>query len=276
MKFGPPEPLQSMMMLLGCGSSGAGGVSVSDEAAQFLARLAPEPETALRADYITFIDGCVAAGIWDLLECVQSLAVDHEGQAIVNLKSNAWNGNPEAGFGGTLTWTANQGYFTTGLARYSTEFDPSAASIFGQNSGFVGVYSLTAEQTNAQMVNMAQSGSLTVSGKISVFPKWSNNDIYGNIATTTQINLDIGAGAASNGWFVVQRNASPVAQVVRKNGDQLVSGGQASSDYTAGEKIKLICQHQTAFFVAGSELSEAQHDALYALVVAFLTSRGAI
>jgi len=272
----PPEPLQSMMMLLGCGSSG-GGVTVSDEAAQFLARLAPEPETTLRADYIAFIDGCVDAGLWELLECVQALAVDHEGQAVVNLKSDSAIGVPEYDLGGTLTWIPGDGYSSSDLAKFSTEFDPSAASIFTLNAGFVGFYSLTAAQINSRAVAMGPSGSATLNDKISIYPRWSDNFAVASCGSAAGIVLVAETGD-SDGWYVVQRNAASGAGAVelRKNTTQKGTDTTASAAYTAGEKVKLQCLHKAAFFVAGAKLTSGQHDALSALVAAFLTGRGAI
>jgi hypothetical protein len=260
-----------MMMLLGCGSSGS-GVSVSDEVAQFFDRLAPEPDTALRADYITFIDGCVAAGIWTSLKCALALAVSHEGQAVTDLVTNRI-ANPEPGHGGTLTWTADRGYLTDGLNRLSTEFDPSADAPF-QDSGFVAFYSLTSGQINMPALVMGQSGSVTSNDKISIYPKWSTNNVEGTIANSSTYII-VATADNSDGWFIMNRSA-PNAFSLRRNTTQKGTSSAASSAYTAGEKVKLRCHHQTAFFVAGSSLSGAQHDALYALVVAFLTSRGAI
>jgi len=282
MMLNSPSHIHSLLdparfMRYGSGPGG-GAVANSAEVQQFFERLAPEPDTALAADYAAFIDGCVAAGIWDLIENVQALAVDHEGQAVVNLKSNTANGNPEYGLGGTLTWTANRGYSSTGLAQYSTEFDPSAASIFAQNSGFVGMYSLTSAQVSQPAIYMGPSGSSTQNDKIALYPKWSDNVIVGSIASSAAYaSVNIGA-ASSAGWMVLQRTlvSGPGAFELRKDGDSLAFGSVVSAAYTSGEKVKLKCRHQTAFFVAGGALSEAQHDALWALVVAFLTGRGAI
>lgn len=261
-----------MMMLLGCGSSGS-GVSVSDEVAQFFDRLAPEPDTALRADYITFIDGCVAAGIWTSLKCVLALAVSHEGQAVTDLVTNRI-ANPEPGLGGgTFTWTADRGYLSTGLSRFSTEFDPSADAPF-QDSGFVALYSRTSTQINQAALQVGPSGSATQNDKISIYPKWSTNKVEGTIANSSTY-ISVATADNSDGWFIMNRSASN-AFSLRRNTTQKGTGSAASTAYTAGEKVKLRCWHQPAFFVAGSSLSGAQHDALYALVVAFLTSRGAI
>lgn len=261
-----------MMMLLGCGSSGAGGVSVSDEAAQFLARLAPEPETALRADYITFIDGCVAAGIWTSLKSALALAVTQEGQAVTDLVTNRI-ANPEPGHGGTLTWTADRGYLTNGGAHFSTEFDPSTDAPF-QDSGFVALYSLTSGQINQPALQMGQPGGAVWNDKTSIYPKWSTNNVEGTIANSSTY-ISVATADNSDGWFIMDRSASN-AFSLRRNTTQKGTGSAASSAYTSGEKVKLRCHHEAAFFVAGSSLSGAQHDALYALVVAFLTSRGAI
>ena len=218
----------------------SGSVSISDEVQQFLARLAPEPDTALRADYIAFIDGCVAAGIWDLLKCVQALAVDHEGQAIVNLKSNDWNGNPEPGLGGTLTWTANVGYLSNGLARYSTEFDPSADAAF-QDSGFAAFYSLTPTQIDQPGLQVGPSGSSSINDKLSIYPKWSTNNVEGTIANASTY-ISVATADNSDGWFIMDRSAFD-AFSLRRNTTQKGTSSAVSAAYTSGYKAKLICFH---------------------------------
>jgi hypothetical protein len=251
-----------------------GGVVYSSEVTQFLKRMAPQPTGSLLTDYVNLIDGLVADGLWTKLDLLQVYATEYVGQAVVNLISDSWLGNPEA-LAGNLTFTANRGYYSTGLTRFCTSFDPATSITFTRNDGFAGFWSLTSTQINQAAFQLGPINSATQNDKLAIYPKWSNGQAYGYI-TNGVVNGVLASN--SDGFFVVQRSAASGAGSVQlyKNATSIVTGNPTNAAYTAGEVMKALCRHETALSVAGRALSSGEHTSLYNRLTTFLTARGAI
>jgi hypothetical protein len=252
-----------------------GGVVYSSEVTQFLKRLAPQPTGSLLTDYVNLIDGLVADGLWTKLDLLQVYATGYVGQAVVNLISDSWLGNPEV-LSGNLAFTANRGYLSPdNSTRFCASFDPSVGGDFTQNSGFIGVWSLTSTQISQAASQLGPINSATQNDKLAIYPKWSNGQAYGYI-TNGVVNGALASN--SDGFFVVQRSAASGAGSVQlyKNTTSIVTGNPTNAAYTAGEVMKLRCRHETALSVAGQSLSAGEHTSLYNRLATFLTARGAI
>ncbi len=210
----------------------------SAEASQFLNRIA-DPGATRKNLYAAMIDGLVSDGVWSLLDALYILAADVSGNALTNLKSSSFS----LTVNGTMTFTANTGYQSNGVAtsNLDTGFTPSTAGgVYTQNSASFGGYSLTNSTTGLSATPL---GSLDSGGTHRALFLPQNGSSNALVAVNTG-----GTGAAANtqhqGMWVATRTASNL-QNLYKNGSALIADTVNTSTGLPNRSILIFARNNT-------------------------------
>jgi len=279
----PPEPLQSMMMLLGCGSSGAGGPAAnSAEAQQFYDRLftPPTPGGAEEIRWNTFIDGLVADGVWAKLDALTLwFAGANEGDCHVNLIQSAYN-TERYQTSGAVTYTQGQGYSGGGVNRCivsNFNLSTEVGANFQRNDASVGVliYS-TATVGQAAINNGARTGGgMTGLWNVELYPKYNSTVGYHNCnaaAASEESFPAPDASADSSGFYIVQRTGANAAAIYRNDMVTPVDTSTSASTALVDSEIWYRVQHSCRMAFIGGSLTEAQRIAFKSRLQTLVTA----
>lgn len=272
-----------MMMLLGCGSSGAGGPAAnSAEAEAFFARLStpPTPGGAREVAYNALFVELVAAGIFAKLDCLYLFAAADEATAFTNLIQTPFQAGRYQSSGAS-TFTADVGFSGgSALKHITTNFNPSTASgaQYQRNSASVFTWETDATQRNSATIYIESSIGTYITG-VALYPKWSSGN------ATTEINSSSGFSAAnadnSAGLFVAVREdnnnpaASTSAKLFRRTSavsETTIGTSSATSAAMANGLIGNWVPGTTAAMGIGAELTLADRANLWTAINNYLTA----
>lgn len=190
----------------------------SQEASQYISRLAVLPGTDTLNKYVEFIDSLVKNGIWVKIDEMWMFAHRTEANALIGLKNkkNCLNVN-------STSFTAYRGFTSNGTTSYLTpQLNLSTEGVnYTVNSASIGVYSRT-NANDAGLIDMG--GNDASNNRIFVQTRTSNN-FAGRI---NELTGDVVANSDSRGFFVINRNGAGATQYY-KNATNLKSGTTSSS-----------------------------------------------
>lgn len=269
-----------MMMLLGCGSSGAGGPPPnSAEAQSYFDRMIPgvtalsDRETALAA----FIDGMQAAGLnGDVFDRFYVMIQPNEVCALTDLwhTGNDYQAVPYF-FTGTGTFTVNRGFVTTSTwgMHLNTRFNPATASSpkYTLNDACVGHVNFNNSTITAYSVLAATVASPTVPiTTLGLAPKWSGT------AYAAVNSAEIGgaySGSSAGLWIAQRTPASPgPAQLeVYRNNSAVFTNATAATSVPNGY-IRFYPLWGMSLAFVGKSLDSTQRGNLQTLVEALSTA----
>jgi hypothetical protein len=276
MRFGPPQPLNSSLLLNGAGPSNGGSVPAnSAEAQQFYDRLFTPPASgsAEEMNYNTFIDGLVADGVWTLLDQISLFfAGSTEGDTLINLKSGTYNAT-RADASGHAVWTQHQYYDQGGTLRSITSnFNPSTASgaNFTRNNHGFGVWIANATQYDSTAIDCGvwtDGAGFNNPWSIAVIPKWSNGHTFWNAGGSY---VDSAGVTDSSGFFWVQRTGANAASLYYNNA--LHASDTSASVALPNAEIYAPVKHRTRAMIIGVSLTPTQRTALYDRLTTLVTT----
>lgn len=269
-----------MMMLLGCGSSGAGGPAAnSAEAQQFFDRLftPPTPGGAEEIRWNTFIDGLVADGVWAKLDALTLwFAGANEGDCHVNLIQSAYN-SERYQTSGVATYTQGQGYSGGAVNKcIASNFNPFSASgaKFTRNDASFGmlIYS-TATVGQSAIEDGARTGAgMTALSHTDLYPKYNTTIGYHNCNGTEETFPAPDASADSSGFYIVQRTGANAGAVYRNDMVTPVDSTTSASTALFDSEIWYRVQHSCRMAFIGGSLTEAQRIAFKSRLQTLVTA----
>lgn len=268
-----------MMMLLGCGSSGAGGPAAnSAEAQQFYDRMftPPTPGSALEARWNAFIDGGVADGWWAKLDAINLwFAGDTEGDAHINLIQNDYH-TERAQWTGVTTFHLHSG-IDGGAAGHviRSNFNPSTA--VGANfqrddhCAFVWIGNNVVLGRTALDDGTISSPAVGSNNKIEIWPRYNVGGAgYFNACGTEKAVSGI---TDSSGFHYIERTAASGAGAAKwfRNTVEVASDSSASIALPNTE-LYYECAYLTRCAGFGASLSTGEQTALYNRLVTLMTA----
>jgi hypothetical protein len=264
---------------LNMGSSAAGTITVSTEAAAFLARTSGLDGTHIVA-YATLIDGLVADGIWTKLDMLHIYATQDSTTARLNLISTSYPATPA----GTPVFVADRGYTGThasGSDNLSTGFNAATASSpkFVQDSAHVSVWVVT----SSTGVGLAPIGGILLAGAKGVYIYPKDGDLLCSYyINTTTGTLTPFANANTRGFYTANRSGASATQLY-KDGSSIHTGTPASVT-VANVEIKVCANNsdggatssglQIACASIGSSLTSGEVTAFYNRLRTYMTAVG--
>jgi hypothetical protein len=248
------------------------GATVSDEAAQFLARIA-DPLFERTNRYIALIDALVAAGVWAKLDFLYVFAADNINTARTNLKSSTYHATAV----NSPTFTADRGFAGDGLASYvDTNFSPLNATdpAYTQDAAHIGVWSLT----QGQDTSARAFGWLDGIDGATLQPRTGANVVSVRI---NQASPDLnGANTDGRGFYLANRSSAAAIQTYRNGasvdtGTNPSTGLNAESFKTHYTSVGVYSVVQVAAAWAGGSLSAAEVSAFYTAMLVYMQGVGA-
>ena len=240
------------------------GFSVQTQA--FFDRLFTPPEADRAALYGDLIDSLVAAGVWDLLDCLYVFAAVDQLTALTNLVAEA----PRAIWPVQLgSFIPDNGLIPLGTSNYlDTGFNPSQALHFAQNSASLFAWNLTSTAQLGYMLGSAES-------HISPDDDLADNHTFWAINTAPESDAGVVASDASGFWLTTRSDATTCQ--LSRNGAQLAASS-AASVRPGTTNITAVNNNtcQLAVMGAGGALSADQSDALFNSLQSYLQSIGTI
>ena len=269
-----------MMMLLGCGSSGAGGPAAnSAEAQQFYDRLftPPTPGGAEEIRWNTFIDGLVADGVWAKLDALNLwFAGANEGDCHVNLIQSAYN-TERYQTAGVATYTQGQGYSGGAVNKcIASNFNPFSASgaKFTRTDASFGMLIYSTATLNVAAVNdgVRTGGGMTQLYHTELWPKYNTTIGYHNCNGTEETFPAPDASADSSGFYIVQRTGANAAAIYRNDMVTPVDTSTSASTALVDSEIYYQCAHSCRMAFIGGSLTEAQRIAFKSRLQTLVTA----
>lgn len=275
-------------MRLGLGNSliDSSVVGVSAEAQQFLDRLPILPSSSLEGHYATFIDGLVAAGIFDAFDALYLFPVETSSASCVNLVQDRFpldadNPSNTITFTGLSPTPADAGWESGGTGgRLIAYEDLSTATglVLARNDASVFAWCVgTAAINSAREVNVIAASGGALLNTISLFSRYTPNYVGGtaNALDADQVYDD--DNTDGSGFYLVQRTASN-AQSIAKDASAVtpVAGATAASVALPAGYLSHFPQRHTRAFGFGRSLTTQERTDLYNLLSAFMTSTAGV
>jgi hypothetical protein len=241
-----------------------------DETASLIRRMTTAPTGARTVIMDDTIRALKAQGLWAKLDAFYMLATAAADQALLNWKGTSFN----CTVGGTMTFTADQGYAGNGTdGRLDTGFNPATAGgQYAQNSAHCAIYS----RTSAQVVPVSFGHQNVI-----INPRSAANEFAGRINRASSLAIATGVtnGAgyhahsrtAADAWFSVKdTTVFPV--------NTGASAALVSTNFWIGSWNGTTPQYGTAQIACshfGSGLTSAELVALGGIVTSHLARIGA-
>jgi len=169
----------------------------------WVAKLPVAPTQTFTTALTTFVQSCKAHGNWDGLDRMWVFATEHQADAMVDVKTGYTL--TETPNGGTLTWTAKQGYAGDGVKSYiNLNYTPTIdAHQLRLNSVSLIAYVRTVRSANTNyLIGTVIGGS---DKSLYLVNRYTGDLAYG--ASNSAYNIS-GAVTTSAGLFAVQRTTS--------------------------------------------------------------------
>lgn len=250
----------------------------SSQVQQFLDRLVTPPDSTTETNYATLIDGLVAAGLWDKLDCLFLYCVPFESYAVTNLKNATYQGYRFFySSGAVMDFTANVGFSAASqLVGVSSGFNPATASgaNFARNSGSAFVFIHTATGSPANGLAIRGWDGAAVQDNVSLYPSWNGQYIGGSMNEPNTQSYLTGSGLSPVGLTAMNR-VNSTNQTVWRDGVELNIGatGAVNSAALVSAEIWNSQDWPTRAFGLGSGLTTQNHEDLYDLLSAFITAQ---
>lgn len=217
--------------------------------------------------------------LWNKIDAFGFTASPIQADALLNWKTNTYNLTIN---GATVTFTANQGFSTSGSGHLRTGFVPSTAGgNYSQDSATLGVYSRTnATQTSSPIMGASSTSPATRSARF--FLRNTNNNSGATVNNNTQF---FSANTLTNAQrlYLITRTASNASNIY-KDGTSIASSSSAGVSLPAHEIYILAnnnagtteagSAHQIAFWIIAAGLNSSEIGILNTIVTNYLTYKG--
>ena len=266
--------------LTGAGSSGA-DFAASAETQAFLDRLPTLPSAGMRTIYNTFINGLVAAGIYDAFDALYLFTVETSSASCVNLVQDRFPLDVDESLG-DIDFTAlsptpaNAGWLGPSngcLVSYENLLSASGL-VISQNDASIFCWNklgqIVASYRDVRSKNIGGSWIDT----LSIIARYPADDIAATInCAGGDITYNEGYNADGSGFYLMQRTGATTQVMVK---DTTVvppdAGGSSASVALPDAFIASLAQRHTRAFGFGRSLTTQERTDLYDLISAFIIS----
>lgn len=246
--------ISRLLRSLTLGGPTGGAEGYSTEAQQFFDRVS-DPGTTRKDLYAAMIDDLVSAGVWAKLDVLQMYAAADAATALTNLIQSS--------FGGTEinspTFTADQGYITSGNP-IDIGFNPTTASgNFSQDSASIGVW-IKSVGIGGQVFKYSDGDT-----GVQIWPRFGDGKMYLSLNSS-----DDGTGqttATSAGFSAGSRNSSSSYDYY-KNGSNI--GTRSAASTSLHNSVFNLDSGDPMCSVCGGGLDDTEQTALYDAIHTYL------
>lgn len=255
-------------------SLGAGPVYRTESVTYFTA-MSVQPDTTLKADLNTLVNGLIVDTVWAELDWLNIPAIHDEQAARVNAK----NPSQVASVGVAPTFTANRGYTGNGTTQYiNTGINTSTAGgLYLQNDCHMGGW-IGTEVDNASEYDFGTfaAGFNTRNGTVAIVAPQSNTNINYTLPSATSIGHTAFSRTSSTAVKTYKNGSGTSAtntSIARRNAPILICALNSSSTGTVTPTLYSTRRVQAFHF--GGALSDAQMLAMHDRLATYMAARGA-
>lgn len=179
-----------------------------------MAAMTTDPSNDIKDYQNTMVEALIAGGYWARMDqlLITATEINTGGEALINWINP---GTYDADNVDATAWTTLEGYTGDATADYiSTNLNPGDGGSYNYtlNDGTIGIY-LRTDLAEALSV----CGSYDGANRISLSPRWTDNQYFIRVNQNTSDNL-AGAAGATTGLHVITRTASDAVSYYRNGG----------------------------------------------------------